>query len=308
MTEGLDTFVDWFAGIGGFRLGAEANGLTCKGACDFDKFARQTYGARFGHEPEFRDAKQVDPREVPDHDLFCAGFPCQPFSLAGKRGGFQDDRGTLFFDITRILEAKRPNYFLLENVKGLLSAPINDENGKPVHGTSGWVFLRIMETLGNLGYCVQWQVLNVRYWLPQNRERVYLVGNSTAVPFPEVFPLFDDAKEVGEDKGRLDFRSIGKLHKHQGGRVYDGNSIAPTLDTGRGPLIDLGDEMGLRLMTPVERERLQGFPDGWTDAVSDTQRYKQTGNAVCVKPVQEIIRVLKECHQNGGKRINTEED
>lgn len=300
--KGLETFVDFFAGIGGFRLGCEANGLKCVGACDFDKYARQTYASQFGHEPEFSDIRDIEGPEVPDHDLFCGGFPCQPFSLAGKRKGLDDERGTLFNDIARVLEAKRPGYFLLENVKGLLSAPVNDREGQPVPGTGGWVFYHILGTLGQLGYNVQWQVLNVRRWLPQSRERVYIVGSAVGIPAPELFPLFDSPGEVGGNSGEREFRPIGKLHRHQGGRVYGPNSICPTLDTGRGPLLDTGK--GLRLMTPVERERLMGFPDGWTEAVSDAQRYKQTGNAVCVKAVEAIVKALLDCHAHGGRRLD----
>jgi DNA (cytosine-5)-methyltransferase 1 len=303
MAKGLETFVDWFAGIGGFRLAGERNGLKCVGACDNDKYARQTYKARFGHEPEFSDAREVDPSEVPDHDLFCAGFPCPAFSLAGKRAGFKDERGALFFEIARIIEARHPNYFLLENVKGLLSAPVVDYDGQTVPDTAGWVFLRILETLGNLGYSVQWQVLHGRRWVPQDRQRVYIVGNSRTVPFPEVLPLFDSSDKVDEDKRRAT-GPIGKLHKHQGGRVYGPGSCGPTLDTGKGPLLDIDGR--LRIATMVERERMQGFEPGWTEGVSDQQRIRQTGNAIVVQAATEVIRRLVECHGNQGRRLDSQ--
>jgi len=297
--KGLETFVDWFAGIGGFHIAAARCGLKCVGACDNDKWARETYKTRFGHYPEFEDARQVDPREVPDHDLFCGGFPCPSFSIAGKRLGFQDERGTLFFEICSLLDIKRPNYAILENVTGLLSAPFVDENGLTIPETSGWVFYRILESLGDLGYNVQWQVLYSRHWVPQDRRRVYIICSSREVPVPEVFPLFDAAGEMaGYPRGQGG--AIGKLHKHQGGRVYGPGSIGPTLDTGHGPLIDTGT--GLRLATPIERERMQGFPDGWTEGVSDRQRERQTGNAITVQVATEVIRRLVECHNSQGRR------
>jgi len=298
MSEGLSSFVDWFAGIGGFRLAGEANGLECVASCENDKWARQTYAKRFGHEPEFADARDVDPWEVPGHDLFCGGFPCPSFSIAGKRLGFQDERGALFFEVCRLLEAKRPNYAVLENVTGLLSAPFVDEQGLAVPETSGWVFYRILESLGDLGYNVQWQVLHSRHWVPQDRRRVYIVCSARDVPFPEVFPLFDIAGEVEGNKGG---QAIGRLHKHQGGRVYGPGSACPTLTAGdKGPFVDTGT--GLRLLTPIEKERLQGFPDGWTEGVSDSQRMKQAGNAITVQVATEVIKRLVECHGNQGRR------
>jgi len=300
MTKGLETFVDWFAGIGGFRLAGERNGIKCVGSCDNDRWARQTYGSRFGSEPEFSDAREADAREVPDHDLFCAGFPCPAFSIAGKRKGFQDERGTLFFEICRVLKAKRPNYALLENVTGLLSAPCVDEAGNAVPETAGWVYYRILETLGDLGYTVQWQVLHSRHWVPQDRRRIYIVCSAGRVPAPEVFPLFDTAAEMARSPGP---GAIGRVHSHQGGRVYGPNSIAPTLTAGdKGPFVDTGK--GLRLLTPVEKERLQGFPDEWTEGVSDSQRMRQCGNAITVQAAQETIRRLVECHGNQGRRLD----
>lgn len=297
---GLETFVDWFAGIGGFRLAAEANNLKCVGACDNDKYARQTYAAKFGHEPEFSDAWEVIPDEVPDHDLFCGGFPCPAFSIAGKRLGFQDERGLLIFAVGAVLEAKRPNYVLLENVMGLLSAPLVDAEGQFRPETSGMVFYRIVELLGDLGYTVQWQVLYSRHWVPQDRRRIYIVGSSPAVPAPEVLPLLDFTGEMAKYPG---LRPIGRVHRHQGGRVYGPGSVCPTLTAGdKGPFIDGGT--GLSLLDPTEKEKLQGFPVGWTDVVSDSQRHKQCGNAITVQVATEVIRRLVECHANNGRRLD----
>lgn len=327
---GLETFVDWFAGVGGFRLGLESLGLKCVGACENDGFCRQIYEKNFGHEPEYWDAKTVLGEGVPDHDLFCAGFPCQAFSTAGKWQGFRGTEGTLFFDACRIIEAKRPHYLLLENVKSILRVGYIDEEGSPVPGTDGWVFYTILESLDELGYDCQWQVLNSRdFGVPQSRERVYIVGNLREIPRPEVFPLRSEA--VGMEinaRGRA-IRPLGRFHPERktgrqsgrvwateegiaptltssteivclgsfyggsyAGRVYSPEGIAPTLITS--PIHFYKHQGRLRKLTPTECERLQGFPDGWTERVSDTQRYKQAGNAVTVPVVRAIGQILIE--------------
>ena len=161
-------FFDMFAGIGGFRSGLEAiGGFECVGHCEIDKFANQAYNAIYEPKGEvyYEDARQIEPRGMPDFDLLCGGFPCQSFSIAGRRGGFADARGTLFFEIARLTAAKRPAYLLLENVPGLL----NHDGGR--------TFAAILHTLDGLGYGVEWQVLNSKdFGVPQSRKRVYLVG------------------------------------------------------------------------------------------------------------------------------------
>ncbi len=287
----LNTFVDWFAGVGGFRLALEGLGLKCQGACENDESCRQTYAKNFGHYPEWGDAREVDAQDLPNFDLFCAGFPCQAFSLSGKRQGFQDIRGTVFFEICRVLAVKRPSYFIFENVKGLLSAPYVEENGDAIPGSRGWVFYRMLESLGELGYDIQWQVLNSRHFgLPQARERVLIVGHLRNLPRPEVFPLGNDAGPVEQDN-ELRLKIIGKLHSHQGGRVFSAMSMAPTLLAGeRGIMLDTGQ--GLRRTTPLECERIQGFPDNWTEGVSDTQRYHQMGNAAPPPMIKAVAKKL----------------
>lgn len=286
----IETFTDWFAGVGGFRLGLERLGLTCIGACENDKPCRQIYEKNFGHEPEFSDATEVDPDSVPYHDLFAAGFPCQAFSVSGKRRGFRDTRGTVFFEICRILAHKRPAYILLENVKGLLSAPYVDEGGTTIPETKGWVFYKVLESLGELGYDLQWEVLNSRYFgLPQSRERVYIIGHLGGLPAPDVFPFFHDAGAVEANPSR-NLGKLGRLHTHQGGSVYGPGNICGTLDTGKGPLLHTHGR--LRRATMVERERIQGFPDNWTEGVSNSQRIKQTGNAASPVVIGAIGRKL----------------
>ena len=162
-------FFDIFSGIGGFRSGLEASGgFECVGHCEIDKYANQAYNAIYQPkegEVFFEDATKINPYDIPDFDLLCGGFPCQTFSIAGKRAGFNDTRGTLFFEIARIITVKRPKYLLLENVPGLLS---HDQ---------GWTFTTILGALSKLGYDAAWQNLNSKdFGVPQNRERVFVVG------------------------------------------------------------------------------------------------------------------------------------
>lgn len=170
-------FIDLFAGVGGFRLGMERAGHECVWSCEIDKYCRAIYNHKWG-KVEAGDVGQVDVDAIPDFDLLCAGFPCQSFSVAGKRKGFDDTRGTLFFDIARIASAKRPRLLLLENVKGLLS---HDK---------GRTFAKILQTLDGLGYWVEWQVLDSQHFgVPQHRERVFIVGHLGEGGGREVFPI-----------------------------------------------------------------------------------------------------------------------
>lgn len=171
-------FFDAFAGIGGFRLGMERAGHQCVGGSEIDKYARAIYERRFGKEDtHLGDIRAIDAAKLPDFDVLCGGFPCQAFSVAGRRGGFSDTRGTLFFEIARIAKAKAPHTMFLENVKGLLS---HDR---------GWTFWTILRTLDELGYDTSWQVLNSVARVPQNRERVFIVARSRTRRFREVFPF-----------------------------------------------------------------------------------------------------------------------
>ena len=161
-------FFDMFAGIGGFRSGLEAiGGFECVGYCEIDKYAKQAYEAMYdtGGELYFDDARKIVPEQLPDFDLLVGGFPCQSFSIAGARKGFDDTRGTLFFEIARIAAVKKPKYLFLENVPGLL----NHDSGK--------TFETILRTLDELGYDVCWQVLNSKnFGVPQSRNRVFIIG------------------------------------------------------------------------------------------------------------------------------------
>ncbi len=281
-------YLSLFSGIGGFELGLEyafteiesqssTNGEggtsqhtgrpLCIGYSEIDKYAIQIYEKHFNH-TNYGDITQINATELPDFDLVVGGFPCQAFSIAGKRGGFDDTRGTLFFDIARILKEKRPRLLLLENVKGLLS----HDNGR--------TFKTIISTLVELGYDIQWQVLNSKnFGVPQNRERVFIIGHLRGTPRPQVFPF-------GENDSSFNQQSDTSLQKSQ---------IAQTVTStywkgGKGSQIQ--KEMRIRRLTPTECERLQGFPDGWTEGVSDTQRYKTLGNAVTTNVVKSIAEKL----------------
>lgn len=171
---------DLFSGCGGFRLALEKAGCEFVGYCEIDRWAAMFYKNYFNTKNEvyFNDATKINTREMPDFDILCAGFPCQSFSIAGKRQGFKDTRGTLFFDVARILSDKRPRYFILENVKGLL----NHDNGK--------TFITIIKTLSDLGYNVEWSLLNSKFFgVPQNRERVFIIGYLGKRRTGQIFPL-----------------------------------------------------------------------------------------------------------------------
>lgn len=210
-------FFDMFAGIGGFRSGLETvGGFECIGHCEIDKYANQAYNAIYEPKGEmyFEDARTIEPNDLPDIDLICAGFPCQSFSIAGKRLGFADDtRGTLFFEIARIAEAKRPAFLLLENVVGLLS----HDKGKTLEA--------ILATLVELGYHLEWCVHNsANFGVPQQRRRIYIIGYIRAECAGRIFPLggshAENLKEI--------------IPGSQGQRVYDPSGVACTQCAGSG--------------------------------------------------------------------------
>jgi len=243
----------------------------CIGFSEIDKYATKVYKHHYPKHKEYGDITSINEKTLPDFDLLVGGFPCQSFSIAGKRGGFDDTRGTLFFDIARIVREKQPRLLLLENVKGLLS---HDQ---------GRTFTTIISTLDELGYDCQWQVLNSKnHGVPQNRERVFIIGNLRGTSRPEVFPFGEsdrlptESGREGETKGGIASTITKNYHKgvHSGGETYA-----------------LSEDSEIRRLTPLETERLQGFPDNWTKVcdTSDSQRYKMCGNAVTVNVIQDII-------------------
>ncbi len=373
-------FFDTFTGIGGFSLGIKnvIPDAECIGFSEIDKYAMDIYEKHFPNHINFGDIIRLETNNIPDFDFLVGGFPCQSFSIAGRRLGFEDTRGTLFFELARILKDKRPRYFLFENVRGLL----NHDSGK--------TFQTILRILTELGYDYQWQILNSKdFGVPQNRERVFVVGHLRGNSQPKVFPIEYDnnedveiqRKEEGErtwvpclttrygqrwsDEGYIKrgLDVMGFVGKDkQATRVYNIEGVATTLcangggwgaktglyqvpsankrgyeiaeegdsirlahigsKTGRGrvgkqrsqTLVTGGDmytvqNSNIRRLTPLECERLQGFPDNWTQCgkdgklISDNQRYKCLGNAVTVNVIEEIIKRMIDVLDLNQKKI-----
>jgi len=369
--------LDLFSGIGGFSLALERSGIKPNwiGFSDIDKYANEIFQRRFKDAERLDDITNVRCKDLPkDIDLLTGGFPCQAFSQAGKRLAFEDTRGTLFYEIVRILkyyiEIEKPiKHFVLENVKGLYSAG------------NYTAFSTIYSFLSDIGYSIECQLLNSKFFgVPQNRERIYFVGRySPGGSRPKVFPIRQNAREVSKN-GEVKFSNsdprgfgwrdlsptlaardykdpkwvklnkpdqVGKVCDGDGGRVFSTNGTSCTLKAQGGGwgaktgLYEVEDPKlktyailpeskkpkgnylprervlesenglsralstnssqhpyykanGIRRLTPIECERLQGFPDNWTDGQSDTQRYKQCGNAITVNVAEAIFRKLYE--------------
>ena len=249
-----------FAGIGGFRAGlTRAGGFQCIGHCEIDKYADASYRAIHDIRKEERyypDARTIDPNDLPDFNLLCGGFPCQAFSLAGRRKGFEDARGTLFFEIARLAEAKRPAYLLLENVSGLLSHD------------GGRTFAAMLTTLYDLGYHVEWSVLNSKHFgVPQSRRRVFLICYLDPRCAGKILPGFGtDAKAL-----------IQVVGGPQGSRVYDPEGVACTQTAGAG---GMGGKTGLYLIPSGQHasfvDLCAGHPRQTGQARCITARYGQT--------------------------------
>lgn len=283
-------FIDFFAGIGGFREGLERNGFECVGWVEVDKFKQQAYRTVHDTEGEWfnADITDVQPEDLPEADLFVGGFPCQSFSIAGKRGGFEDTRGTLFFEVARLARARHPKYLLFENVKGLL----NHDKGN--------TFSTILNSLAELGYEWQYQVLNSKdFGVPQNRERVFIVANLRGEPRPKVFPF----RKVSERTKKIKDKSFAIRNHEEWNEKGDG--VSNCLDANyakfpdnRGARTGIISNNKIRKLTPLETFRLQGFPDEWyykcrEEGISDTQMYRAAGDSVTVNVVQAIAKRLK---------------
>jgi len=290
-----------FSGIGGFDLALQNLGHEMIGACEIDRYARQIYAKQFPRVKIWEDATKINPTELPEFELLCAGFPCQAFSMAGKRLGFEDTRGTLFYEIARIAREKKPSYLFLENVKGLL----NHDNGR--------TFATIISTFYDLGYDVEWQVFNSKYFVPQNRERIFIIGHFREKPTRQIFPIRENDtindksynKEQAERKWV--WRKISgaicsnyKKGEGTGTMIYHNqpnmvNRIQERINTcALTSTFSLLENEKIRMLTPLECERLQGFPDNWTDGISDTQRYKCIGNAVTVPVIEYIAKYFED--------------
>lgn len=315
-------FIDLFAGIGGIRLAYQKVGGKCVFSSEYNKFAKVTYEANFGEVP-FGDITKIDEKFIPDHDILLAGFPCQPFSIAGvskknslgRNHGFLDEtQGTLFFDIARIIKEKKPKAFMLENVKNLVA---HDK---------GRTFEVIYNTLDKLGYSVHFRVLDGQHFVPQHRERIIIVGFSRQVfkgnenfDFPElpepnkkisnILEKDPDPKYTLSDKLWEYLQNYAAKHKAKGNGfgfgLTDLNGISRTISARYykdGSEILIPQEgANPRRLTPRECARLQGFPDNFIIPVSDNQAYRQFGNSV-VSPLmhavaKQVVKVFDNFHE-----------
>ncbi|GAP68310.1 DNA-methyltransferase [Bacteroidales bacterium 6E] len=316
-------FIDLFAGIGGIRLAYQKEGGRCVFSSEYNKFAKVTYEANFGEVP-FGDITAIDEKTIPDHDVLLAGFPCQPFSIAGvskkislgRNHGFLDEtQGTLFFDIARILDEKKPKAFMLENVKNLVT---HDK---------GRTFKVIYNTLKELNYTVFYSVLDGKHFVPQHRERIIIVGFSKdhfgenvnfefpKLPKPkriirEILEEEPDSKYTLSDQLWGYLKGYAEKHKAKGNGfgygMTDLNGISRTLSAryykdGSEILIPQGG-INPRRLTPRECARLQGFPDEFVIPVSDNQAYRQFGNSVVMPLInsvaKQVVKVLDEFHES----------
>lgn len=327
-------FIDFFAGIGGFRLGMEMAGHECVGHCEIDKFANKSYTAM--HRPSEEewyadDIRRVQPGDLPQAEVYCFGFPCQTFSIAGKRRGFEDTRGTLFFEIMRLAKERKPDILFAENVKGLLSHD------------SGRTFGTIIRTMDELGYDVEWQLFNsANFGVPQNRERVFIIGHLRGTCGRKVFPIGDNTKETfelqGQKTGTITARSgnnstvgtyvvknrqyakvrqIGNCmptktrDNPNQGRIYDINGLAPCLNQsqggGRQPYIAMGIYTGVskdfnrKPMPKISRTLKESKHDAGViiGSISSVEFINKAQNGKRVKSANEPIYTLTTKDRHG---------
>ncbi len=320
--EGM-TFIDLFAGLGGFRLSLESLGAKCVYSNEWNEPVQKVYAENFGDIPE-GDITQVNENTIPDHDILCAGFPCQAFSISGKQRGFEDSRGTLFFDVARIVRAKRPKIVFMENVKNFAT---HDD---------GRTLAVVKATMEELGYQFNQKVLNaVDYGIPQKRERIYMVcfRNDLKISdfsYPKPFKLeryvedflLEDEKlvenlyverpdtyynDVADDHYSNKSIRLGVVNKGgQGERIYSTKGIAITLSAyGGGVFAKTGGYMvngRPRRLHPRECARIMGYPDSYKISKSANQAYQQFGNSVVIDVLQlisvEIGKTLKRTNKN----------
>ena len=311
-------FIDLFCGLGGFRIAFERQGAKCIFSSDIDKAAQGTYAMNFGEVPA-GDIKEVNAKDIPDFDIICAGFPCQPFSLAGKRMGFEDTRGTLFFEVLRIIKEKRPKAFFLENVAGLT----NHDKGRTLQ--------IIMDSLNDAGYYATYKLLNAKeYGVPQNRNRWYCVGVRKDLTSEDNFNNYDfypQKRELSRTLNdivnlKLDDESynsseiaIGNIKKHINEKVNEkiksnmivlANNVRPSrvffATGGISPCLTAKMGTGgnnvpivvntMRKLTEKECLEIMGFPSDYKIKKNKSQSYKQAGNSVIVPILTEIAHNL----------------
>lgn len=310
------TFIDLFAGLGGFRIALESLGAKCVYSNEWDKSVQQVYAENFGDVPE-GDITQVDEKTIPDHDILCAGFPCQAFSISGKQRGFEDSRGTLFFDVARIVKEKKPKIVFMENVKNFAT----HDGGRTLEVVKG--------TMEELGYMFYQKVLNaVDYGVPQKRERIYMVCfrddlNIHNFEYPKPFELTRHVEDFlladeslvehlyvnrpdtymnGVEDNVYSNKSIrlGIVNKGgQGERIYSTKGIAITLSAyGGGVFAKTGGYLingKTRKLHPKECARIMGYPDNYKICSSANQAYKQFGNSVVIDVLQLIAVKIGKC-------------
>jgi DNA (cytosine-5)-methyltransferase 1 len=306
------TFIDLFAGIGGFRIAFESLGGGCVFSSEWDKYAQKTYKAWFGEMPA-GDIRKINPKNIPNHDILAAGFPCQPFSIAGvskkkslgRAHGFKDkNQGNLFFYLATIIKAKKPPVLFLENVKNLRSHD------------SGRTWKVIKSTLEEMNYVVFDKIHDAAHWVPQHRERVFIIGfhkkyfgNDVNFTFPEPPKKQQKLKDILEENPSNKYtltehlweylQNYAKRHQEKGNGFGFGmanpEGITRTLSAryykdGSEILISQGNSTPPRRLTPVECSRLMGFPPECKIVVSDTQAYRQFGNAVVVPAIEAVAK------------------
>lgn len=317
------SFIDLFCGIGGIRLGMEQAGFNCIMSSDINAECQRTYFENFAEMPR-GDITKIDEKSIPDHDILCAGFPCQPFSISGKQKGFEDTRGTLFFEICRIINEKKPSVVFLENVKHL------------VHHDGGKTLGVIISKLEELGYSVSWEVLNgADFGVPQNRERIIIIGSlMQAFDFsrvqtkargrlldfldstgefeylrPDEYTLLENRKQqpasglifagyrnksirkVGVRPGTI---HLSRVHK-QPNRIYSVYGIHPTLPSQEtsGRYFILTEDSRVRKLTLSECWRIMGFPETYKKVSATGEQYKQLGNSVCVPMIAAVADEIR---------------
>lgn len=317
------TFIDLFAGIGGFRLPLQHQGGKCVFSSEFNVHAQRVYEANYGEFP-FGDITRIPCEEIPQHDVLCAGFPCQPFSISGKMRGFEDTRGTLIYNVFKIIEAKRPKVVFLENVKHL------------VHHDHGRTLATILQGLSHLGYTTSWQVLNASdFGVPQNRERIIIIGHrdkqfdfsalhhtpmcsvrdiaddESTGPFEyltEPYTLLDNPKRQPSGLIFVGYRNkhirkagvrpgtehLSRVHK-QPNRIYSIDGVHPALPSqetsGR---FWIYDGQRVRKLTINECYKIMGFPADFIKSDSLSEQYRQIGNSVCIPMIEEVAKQIKQ--------------
>lgn len=319
-------FIDLFAGIGGIRKGLEQQGFECVFSSEFDKDCTEVYESNFGESP-MGDITEIDEKSIPSHEILAGGFPCQAFSAAGLQKGFDDTRGTLFFDVLRIAKEKSPRVLLLENVKNLK------------HHDGGKTLNVMIKRLEDLGYFVKWEILNAKdFGLPQNRERIIIVA-SKEKPFdfskirftsrevnikdileeendsmtflsPEEYTLIEKEhvrrqssgltfigyrnKPIRKAGARPNTEHLSRVHK-QCNRIYSSEGTHPTISSseiaGRFHIYHNGK---VRKLTTNECYRLMGFPDNFKKADSNSKKYRQIGNSVAIPVISAVAEQIKE--------------